>query len=189
MYCEEFEEKIGGYLDEALAATVRREFASHLLACRNCRQLFDEICDNIELLRRTSVRPSPVPETADLYFLPPRDGQPDRPDAVNDHWPVHSAPGVAELRSRLPLTVGEMVSCRAFDVIIGEYFEAREDLIGSDRPEWIAITTHLAGCSECAALFSGLRLASEASTVAEPRDPETSNLETRILAVTRGVRF
>lgn len=185
MNCEEFEENIGGYLDAGLVASVRREFASHLLVCNGCRRLFDDICDNIDALRGATRGAPSSSDGADLYFLPPSAGRPG--PSVSSH----SAAG--ELRSRSPLTVGEMVSCRAFDVVISEYFEAQADQIDPDRPdrpEWIAITQHLSGCSECATLFSGLRLASApASLVTDPLESDTSNLESRILAVTCGVRF
>src|SRR5262249_51365837 len=43
MDCRKFELQISDYLDGLLPKSEAREFAAHLLQCRNCRALTDEI--------------------------------------------------------------------------------------------------------------------------------------------------
>jgi len=47
MNCAQFEELISDYLDCGLASAERRMFAEHLLACRPCHDLFNDIRDTI----------------------------------------------------------------------------------------------------------------------------------------------
>ncbi len=48
MDCAQFEELISDYLDCGLAFATRRSFAEHLLACRPCHTLFNEVRDSME---------------------------------------------------------------------------------------------------------------------------------------------
>lgn len=180
MNCEAFEEKISEYLDQGLAPLVRRQFAAHLLACRSCHRLFSEVRENIEMLSRSADRPDQPAPGADLLFLPPAVGG-------TDHDGATSRPGGEDFT---PPTIGELVSCRLLDVIINDFFESRDDLAESDRPELRAVYDHLTQCAECNAIFSGLRRASDPiAPGVDLVEPENSHLEARILAVTCGARF
>ena len=95
MECTQFEELIGDYLDCGLARPVRRSFCEHLLACRPCHLLFNdvrEVIDTCHLLKE-----SPMQETG-LF---------------------------TEVKQRIikATTAGEMLSCRTLDALILDYFE------------------------------------------------------------------
>jgi predicted anti-sigma-YlaC factor YlaD len=47
MDCAQFEELVSDYLDCGLAPATRRTFAVHLLACRPCHDLFNDVRDAI----------------------------------------------------------------------------------------------------------------------------------------------
>ncbi|HYE72994.1 MAG TPA: zf-HC2 domain-containing protein [Blastocatellia bacterium] len=47
MNCTDFEELISDYLECGLASPTRRSFAEHLLACRPCHDLFNDVRDSI----------------------------------------------------------------------------------------------------------------------------------------------
>ncbi len=51
MRCEYFEELITEYLDGELPLHLKEEFEKHLFECENCRDLFEQIKENMELLR------------------------------------------------------------------------------------------------------------------------------------------
>jgi len=95
MDCPQFEDLIGDYLDGGLARPVRKSFCEHLLACRPCHLLFNDIRDVIDAchqLKETQMR-----EIA-LF---------------------------AEVEQRIisATTAGEMLSCRTLDALISDYFE------------------------------------------------------------------
>lgn len=180
MDCKAFEERIGDYLEQGLDPQPRRAFSAHLLRCVDCRALFDDIRENIELCRATSNSASP-----------PDAGLKEKP-SQNDHdLKIHFLPPPAgAIRIHKP-TIGEMISCRVFDALIGDYFDASPTdasaaiTLASNSAELVA--DHLVDCSACATLFEGLRQASE-TPVAEmvPDDHKQALLEARILAVTAG---
>lgn len=95
MECVQFEELISEYLDGGLARPVRRSFAEHLLACRPCHLLFNDVREAIDaghLLKESQMR-----EIA-LF---------------------------TEVEQRIlnATTAGEMLSCRTLDALISDYFE------------------------------------------------------------------
>ena len=95
MECLQFEEFIPDYLDCGLARPVRREFCEHLLACRPCHQLFNdvrEVLDACPVIRETQ---------------------------------IHEATVFADVQQRIvsATTAGEMLSCRTLDALISDYFE------------------------------------------------------------------
>jgi len=47
MNCGQFEELMSEYLDGGMARAERRAFAEHLLACRPCRALFDDLRETV----------------------------------------------------------------------------------------------------------------------------------------------
>lgn len=95
MECLQFEELISDYLDCGLARPVRRTFCEHLLACRPCHQLFND-----------------VRETLDACFVI-RESQ------------VGEAAAFAGVQQRIlgATSAGEMLSCRTLDALISDYFE------------------------------------------------------------------
>jgi predicted anti-sigma-YlaC factor YlaD len=95
MQCAQFEELISDYLDCHLGRSVRREFCEHLLACRPCHLLFNdvrEVVDACHELKETQMR-----EVA--LFIE------------------------VERRIINATTAGEMMSCRTLDALISDYFE------------------------------------------------------------------
>ena len=55
----QFEELISEYLDGGLARPVRRNFAEHLLACRPCHLLFNDVREGLDachLLKESQMR-------------------------------------------------------------------------------------------------------------------------------------
>lgn len=93
--CEEFEDLISEYLDYGLARPVRRNFAEHLLACRKCHLVFNDVRDAMEACHH--LKESQMREIA-LF---------------------------TEVEQRIlnATTAGEMLSCRTLDVLISDYFE------------------------------------------------------------------
>jgi hypothetical protein len=95
MECAQFEELIGDYLDCGLASHVRRSFCEHLLACRPCHLLFNDVREVIDTCRH-------------LGESPMREMEP-----------------FTEVKQRIinATTAGEMLSCRTLDALISDYFE------------------------------------------------------------------
>ncbi|MCI0338669.1 MAG: zf-HC2 domain-containing protein [Acidobacteria bacterium] len=95
MECTQFEGLISDYLDCGLARPVRRNFCEHLLACRPCHLLFNDVREAIDSCHH--LRESQMREIA-LF---------------------------AEVEQRIinATTAGEMLSCRTLDALISDYFE------------------------------------------------------------------
>ncbi len=95
MDCTQFEESIGDYLDGGLARPVRRNFCEHLLACRQCHLVFNDVREVIDACHQ--LKESQMREIA-LF---------------------------TEVEQRIisATTAGEMLSCRTLDALISDYFE------------------------------------------------------------------
>ncbi len=95
MDCERFEELISEYLDCGMARPERRSFCEHLLACRPCHQLFNDVREVIDSCHNLKV--SQMREIAVF----------------------------AEVEQKIinATTVGEMLSCRTLDALISDYFD------------------------------------------------------------------
>jgi predicted anti-sigma-YlaC factor YlaD len=94
MECLQFEDLISDYLDGGLMRPVRRTFCEHLLACRPCHQLFNDVRTAIDACHL--VQESPARYAA---FT-----------AVNE-------------RIINATTAGQMLSCRTLDALISDYFD------------------------------------------------------------------
>lgn len=95
MECLEFEEQISEYLDGGLARPERRDFAVHLLACKTCHLLFNDIrgvVDSCHQLKESQMR-----EIALFTDV--------------------------EQRILNATTAGAMLSCRTLDALISDYFD------------------------------------------------------------------
>ncbi len=99
MECAQFEELISDYLDCGLERPVRRSFCEHLLACRECHCLFDDVRDAIDASH--NLKESQMREIALFTEV--------------EHRIVNAT------------TVGEMLSCRTLDALISDYFEGNVD--------------------------------------------------------------
>jgi predicted anti-sigma-YlaC factor YlaD len=95
MECLQFEELINDYLDCGLARPVRRDFCEHLLACRPCHQLFNDVREVLDACH--VIKESHVGEATAFVGVQQR---------------IIGA-----------TTVGEMLSCRTLDALISDYFE------------------------------------------------------------------
>jgi predicted anti-sigma-YlaC factor YlaD len=95
MDCAGFEELISDYLDCGLAPTVRRSFAEHLLACRPCHSIFNDVRDSIDACHH--LKESQMREIALFTDV--------------------------EKRIISATSAGEMLSCRTLDALISDYFE------------------------------------------------------------------
>ena len=95
MHCAEFDEFISDYLDCHLARPVRREFCVHLLACRPCHQLFNDVRETVDACRE--LKEMQLREPAQLTGV--------------------------EQRIISATTAGEMLSCRTLDALISDYFD------------------------------------------------------------------
>ena len=93
--CAQFEELISDYLDCGLASPLRRGFAVHLLACRPCHDLFNDVRDTLEACHH--LKESQMREIALFTEV--------------------------EQRILKATTAGEMLSCRTLDALISDYFE------------------------------------------------------------------
>lgn len=93
--CDQFEALISEYLDYGLARPVRRNFAEHLLACRPCHVVFNDVRDAIDACHH--LKESQMREIALFTDV--------------------------EQRILNATTAGEMLSCRTLDVLISDYFE------------------------------------------------------------------
>lgn len=95
MQCLDFEEQISDYLDCGMARPRRGEFCEHLLACRPCHLVFNDVrvaIDACHELKETQMR-----EIAVLTDV--------------------------ERRIISATTAGEMLSCRTLDALISDYFD------------------------------------------------------------------
>lgn len=91
----QFEELISEYLDGGLMRPMRRDFAEHLLACRPCHLVFNDVRESIDAcheLKETQMREIAM---------------------------------FTEVEQRIigATTAGEMLSCRTLDALISDYFE------------------------------------------------------------------
>lgn len=99
MDCTQFEELISDYLEDTLMRPERRRFAEHLLACRECRGLFDDVRITI----------------AGCHSL--KEAQ------------MHEITQFVEFKQRIldATTAGEMLSCQTLDALISDYFDGLID--------------------------------------------------------------
>lgn len=95
MKCTHFEELISDYLDCGLARPVRRSFCEHLLACRPCHQLFNDVREALDGCREW--KEMQLAESARYLDVKARIIQATPP--------------------------GEMLSCRTLDALISDYFD------------------------------------------------------------------
>lgn len=94
MECVQFEELISDYLDGGLARPVRRTFCEHLLACRPCHQVFNDVRAALDACRH--VKEAPAQE---MGF------------------------SAVTARIINATTAGAMLSCRTLDALISDYFD------------------------------------------------------------------
>jgi predicted anti-sigma-YlaC factor YlaD len=95
MECAQFEEMISDYLDCGMARPDRRNFCEHLLACRPCHLLFNDVREAID--RCHEWKESQMREIAMFTEV--------------------------EQRIINATTAGEMLSCRTLDALISDYFD------------------------------------------------------------------
>jgi len=95
MECSDFEELISDYLDCSLARGLRKTFCEHLLACRPCHGLFNDVREAIDSCHDLKV--SQMREIAVFTEV--------------------------EQKIINATTVGEMLSCRTLDALISDYFD------------------------------------------------------------------
>ena len=95
MECGQFEEWISDYLDCVMARPERRRFCEHLLACRPCHMLFNDVREAIDGCHEW--KESQMRESATLTGV--------------------------ERRIINATTAGEMLSCRTLDALISDYFD------------------------------------------------------------------
>jgi anti-sigma factor RsiW len=95
MDCVRFEELMSEYLDGGLLRAERRQFAEHLLACRDCHSLFDDVRDTMVVCH-----------------------------SLKDIT-VNATPQFQAFEQRLlnATSAGEMLSCSTLDALISDYFE------------------------------------------------------------------
>jgi predicted anti-sigma-YlaC factor YlaD len=95
MQCLDFEELISNYLEGAMARPIRGEFCEHLLACRPCHLLFNDVRGAVDACHE--LKESQMREIA----------------AFTD----------VQRRIISATTAGEMLSCRTLDALISDYFD------------------------------------------------------------------
>jgi predicted anti-sigma-YlaC factor YlaD len=95
MDCSRFEELVSDYLDCGMARPDRRDFCEHLLACRPCHLLFNDVREAIDGCREW--KESQMSEVA-----------------MGTDF---------ERRIIDATTAGEMLSCRTLDALISDYFD------------------------------------------------------------------
>lgn len=95
MDCSRFEEMISDYLDCGMARPDRRRFCEHLLACRPCHLLFNDVREAIDVCHEW--KESQAREI--------------------------SMGAEVERRIIQATTAGEMLSCRTLDALISDYFD------------------------------------------------------------------
>ncbi len=93
MDCNKFQETISDYLDGALEACAKAEFAAHRLRCRACREVFSDVRLTVETLGEVAAE-----------------------DLLGESTAL-------ENRILAATTAGEMLSCRDFDRLIEKYFD------------------------------------------------------------------
>lgn len=95
MDCARFEELISDYLDCGMARSERRGFCEHLLACRPCHLLFNDVREVMDGCHEWK-----------------------------ESQAVETGMG-AEFERRIiaATTAGEMLSCRTLDALISDYFD------------------------------------------------------------------
>jgi hypothetical protein len=174
MECREFEEQIVEYLEQGMTLQERRAFCQHLLCCRNCRTLIDDIRDNIEVCRRSSNSSRSTP-------------------SGNGDQTIRFFPSVGADIQIVGSTIGERISCRSLDMLISDYFDSSPidgDTKTSPAAWWGDLfSQHLLDCPACVSLFEGLREASAYhSADCSSSDHQQAQLEARIIAATAGIR-
>jgi predicted anti-sigma-YlaC factor YlaD len=95
MECAQFEELISDFLDYGLARAERRGFCEHLLACRPCHTLFNDVREGIDGCHEW--KEAQMREIARFTDV--------------------------ERRIIEATTAGEMLSCRTLDALIADYFD------------------------------------------------------------------
>lgn len=90
-----FEDLISDYLDHNLDRPTRRSFAEHLLACRPCHHLFNDVREAIDACHE--LKEAQMREIALMTDV--------------------------ERRIISATTAGEMLSCRTLDALISDYFD------------------------------------------------------------------
>lgn len=95
MNCVQFEELMSEYLDGGLVRGERRQFAEHLLACRECHSLFNDVRDTMVVCHHL------------------------KDAAVSAAIPFQAF----EQRLLQATSAGEMLSCSTLDVLISDYFD------------------------------------------------------------------
>lgn len=93
--CVQFEELISDYLECGLARAERRSFAEHLLACRDCHLIFNDVRDSMAACHHLNA--SPAPEGFQF----------------------------ADINQRIlkATSAGAMLSCQTLDALISDYFD------------------------------------------------------------------
>lgn len=192
MDCDGFEERIGEYLDQGLTTGERRDFCRHLLACYTCRQLFDDIRENLALCQIVIADDRGALRSA---IQAPLQEEPAQSHARKFTSPVveHLPPAGPDLHSNVAgaiPSIGDLLSCRTLDLLISDFFDGEIDNgTGFDAA---AIDHHLDTCRDCQVLLTGLR---QAIITPLPEDGVDllgnfelseleSRLESRILALT-----
>lgn len=124
MDCSRFEELISDYLDCGMARPERRRFCEHLLACRSCHLLFNDVrvvIDSCHEWKESQMREIAMGAEVERRII----------DATS---------------------AGEMLSCRALDALISDYFD------GLIEGAYEAVFNgHFAVCEGCRRLVEGLR--------------------------------
>ncbi|MBO0857433.1 MAG: zf-HC2 domain-containing protein [Chloracidobacterium sp.] len=95
MDCSRFEELVSDYLDCGMARLDRRDFCEHLLACRPCHLLFNDVravIDDCREWKKSQLSEVTMGTEVERRII----------DAT---------------------TAGEMLSCRTLDALISDYFD------------------------------------------------------------------
>jgi predicted anti-sigma-YlaC factor YlaD len=95
MDCSQFEELVSDYLDCGMTRPDRRDFCEHLLACRPCHSLFNDVraaIDGCHEWKESQMREVAMRTEVERRII----------DAT---------------------TTGEMLSCRTLDALISDYFD------------------------------------------------------------------
>ena len=124
MECGQFEELVSDYLDCGMARPERRRFCEHLLACRPCHSLFNDVREVIDGCHEW--KESQARESATFIEV--------------------------ERRIINATSAGEMLSCRALDALISDYFDG---LI--EGAYETVFNEHFAVCESCRRLVEGVR--------------------------------
>lgn len=151
MDCASFEDLISEYLDCSMARPERRIFCEHLLACRPCHQLFNDVREAIDTCHDLKISQ------------------------------MHEIAVFTEVEQKIinATTVGEMLSCRALDALISDYFDG----VFESSCETI-FAEHFDVCDGCRRLVDGVRESIDEQEAMEVPD----DLYDRIFAATVGAR-